>query len=92
MIPLARRNDINQAVICCTVRVQGYTERGVTCWSGNDDEAHAARHDAGAAGVISVTSNLIPGLFRSLMQTRDDALMERCASAPPVPQQDRLLT
>ena len=58
-------------------RSQGYTGRGITCWSGNDDEAHEARHSSGAAGVISVTSNLIPGLFSSLMQTQDDALMER---------------
>jgi 4-hydroxy-tetrahydrodipicolinate synthase len=48
-------------------RIASYTARGVNCWSGNDDEAHGARHGAGAAGVISVTSNLIPGLFDKLM-------------------------
>ena len=57
--------------------LQAYAGRGITCWSGNDDEAHAARHGSGAVGVISVTSNLIPGLFSSLMQTRDDVLMDR---------------
>jgi 4-hydroxy-tetrahydrodipicolinate synthase len=46
--------------------------QGITCWSGNDDEAHAARHLHGAAGVISVTSNVIPGLFSRLMRERDD--------------------
>lgn len=64
--------------IVSLVPLQAYTGRGITCWSGNDDEAHAARHSNGAAGVISVTSNIIPGLFSGLMQTQDDALMERC--------------
>ena len=59
---------------------QGYSTRGVTCWSGNDDEAHAARHQYGAGGVISVTSNIIPGLFSSLMAARDDQQMDRCIS------------
>ena len=54
-------------------RIKNYADRGVTCWSGNDDEAHEGRHNFGAQGVISVTSNLIPGLFHSLMKTRDDA-------------------
>ena len=48
-------------------RIKAYAAKGVTCWSGNDDEAHDARHGAGAAGVISVTSNLVPGLFNKMM-------------------------
>lgn len=55
-------------------RIEGYTSRGVACWSGNDDEAHAARHSHGATGVISVASNLLPGAFSHLMEARDDAL------------------
>jgi 4-hydroxy-tetrahydrodipicolinate synthase len=31
-------------------RIRAYTERGITCWSGNDDEAHDARYTAGAVG------------------------------------------
>jgi len=53
-------------------RIQGYTERGVACWSGNDDEAHDAVHDHGATGVISVTSNVVPGLFAAMMAGRQD--------------------
>lgn len=53
--------------------LQGYTDAGIASWSGNDDEAHAARHDHGAAGVISVTSNVVPGLFSHMMKQRDDA-------------------
>ncbi len=34
-------------------RIKAYTSQGINCWSGNDDEAHEARHDAGAVGVIS---------------------------------------
>ncbi len=37
------------------------------CRSGNDDECHDARHGNGATGVISVTSNVIPGLMHKLM-------------------------
>ena len=43
--------------------MQGYTSRGIRCWSGNDDEAFDARHSAGAVGAISVASNLFPGEF-----------------------------
>lgn len=48
-------------------RISNYTSKGVVCWSGNDDEAHDARHHNGAVGVISVTSNIVPGLMRELM-------------------------
>lgn len=62
----------------CTgnARIKAYKARGVTCWSGNDDEAHEGKHLYDAQGVISVTSNLIPGLFASLMKTRDDSTAE----------------
>ena len=55
-------------------RIKAYTDQGITCWSGNDDEAHDARHDAGAVGVISVTSNVVPGLMKRLMTERDPEL------------------
>jgi len=55
-------------------RIKYYTSKGITCWSGNDDDAYEARHDLGANGVISVASNLIPGLFNSLMSQRNDQL------------------
>jgi len=57
-------------------RIHAYAARGVTCWSGNDDEAHDGRHMFGSQGVISVTSNIIPGLFASLMSQRDDSTNE----------------
>eukprot|EP00887_Chlorella_sp_A99_P004116 scaffold23.g4116.t1 len=59
----------------CTgnARIGGYHAKGVRCWSGNDDEAHAARHDFHALGAISVASNLVPGLVVRLMAGRDDA-------------------
>ncbi|MCQ8878473.1 4-hydroxy-tetrahydrodipicolinate synthase [Pseudoalteromonas shioyasakiensis] len=55
-------------------RIDHYEQQGIACWSGNDDEAHDARHKYKAHGVISVTSNLIPGLFRQLMDTKNDEL------------------
>ena len=48
-------------------RIRNYANKGVACWSGNDDEAHDAKWDAGAAGVISVTSNVSPKLMKELM-------------------------
>ncbi|WMV18389.1 hypothetical protein MTR67_011774 [Solanum verrucosum] len=48
-------------------RVEQYTSNGLVVWSGNDDECHDSRWHHGATGVISVTSNLVPGLMRELM-------------------------
>ncbi|KAG6597189.1 4-hydroxy-tetrahydrodipicolinate synthase, chloroplastic-like [Cucurbita moschata] len=48
-------------------RVEQYTNQGIVVWSGNDDQCHDARWNHGATGVISVTSNLVPGLMRELM-------------------------
>lgn len=79
----------------CTgdARIASHLSKGVLSWCGNDDEAHGARHDAGALGVISVTSNLIPGLMSRLMTSRDpelnastQALMSWLFSEPnPIP-------
>lgn len=55
-------------------RIAYYEEKGIACWSGNDDESHDGRHQFGSHGVISVTSNIIPGLMRKLMDSRDDDL------------------
>nr|GMD21856.1 4-hydroxy-tetrahydrodipicolinate synthase, chloroplastic [Ipomoea batatas] len=48
-------------------RVEQYTSKGIVVWSGNDDQCHDSRWDHGATGVVSVTSNLVPGLMRELM-------------------------
>ncbi|XP_018484826.1 4-hydroxy-tetrahydrodipicolinate synthase 2, chloroplastic isoform X2 [Raphanus sativus] len=59
-------------------RVEEYTESGIVVWSGNDDECHDSRWDYGARGVISVTSNLVPGLMRKLMfEGRNESLNEK---------------
>ncbi|MBQ4810696.1 4-hydroxy-tetrahydrodipicolinate synthase [Pseudoalteromonas luteoviolacea] len=55
-------------------RIAHYEAQGIACWSGNDDEAHDGRHLSQSHGVISVTSNLVPKLFRQLMDERNDAL------------------
>lgn len=48
-------------------RIAGYAERGIQCWSGNDDDCHSTRHHAGGRGVISVSANVIPGVFSKLI-------------------------
>ncbi|XP_061347872.1 4-hydroxy-tetrahydrodipicolinate synthase, chloroplastic-like [Gastrolobium bilobum] len=48
-------------------RVKEYSSEGIVVWTANDEESHDARWDFGAVGVMSVASNLIPGLMRELM-------------------------
>jgi len=73
--PLAKHPNLIGVKECGgNERIAHYEQQGIACWSGNDDEAHDARHVHKAHGVISVTSNLIPGLFRQLMDTKNDAL------------------
>ncbi|MDO6428794.1 4-hydroxy-tetrahydrodipicolinate synthase [Thalassotalea sp. 1_MG-2023] len=55
-------------------RIGYYEEKGIACWSGNDDESFAGRHQFGSHGVISVTSNLVPTLMRKLMDEQDSNL------------------
>jgi len=55
-------------------RIKELTDKGMLCWSGNDDQCHDSRHKYGAVGVISVTSNIVPGLFKKLMTAQDDEL------------------
>lgn len=57
-------------------RIAYYEERGIACWSGNDDESAAGRHQHGSHGVISVASNIVPGLMRKLMDTPNDSLQQ----------------
>ena len=73
--PLAKHPNLIGVKECGgNERIAHYEQQGIACWSGNDDEAHDARHVHKAHGVISVTSNLIPGLFGQLMDTKNDAL------------------
>jgi len=52
-------------------RIAYYEKKGIACWSGNDEECYVGRHEHGSHGVISVTSNIIPGLMRQLMDKAD---------------------
>jgi 4-hydroxy-tetrahydrodipicolinate synthase len=60
----------------CTgnARIESHSKSGIQAWSGNDDEAHDARHSYGGHGVVSVTSNLVPGLYAQMMRERSDQL------------------
>lgn len=58
-------------------RIAHYEKQGIACWSGNDDESHDGRHKFGSHGVISVTSNIIPGLMRQLMDSENVELNDR---------------
>ena len=52
-------------------RIKLYSEQGILCWSGNDDEAHESVFKHGGHGVISVTSNVLPAAMRHLMEVED---------------------
>uniref|UniRef100_A0ACD5UZR8 Uncharacterized protein n=1 Tax=Avena sativa TaxID=4498 RepID=A0ACD5UZR8_AVESA len=56
-------------------RVKCYADKAITVWSGNDDECHDSRWKYGATGVISVASNLVPGLMRNLMYEGRNAVL-----------------
>jgi len=56
-------------------RIKHYTDKGIAIWSGNDDECHDSRWQHGATGVISVASNLVPGLIYSLMYEGENATL-----------------
>ncbi|ALO35488.1 4-hydroxy-tetrahydrodipicolinate synthase [Colwellia sp. MT41] len=66
--PLAsHKNFIGVKECAGNERIAYYEKQGIACWSGNDDESYAGRHEYGSHGVISVTSNIIPGIMRQLM-------------------------
>ena len=73
--PLSKHENFIGVKECAgNERIAHYEQQGIACWSGNDDEAHDARHLHGAHGVISVTSNIVPKQFRSLMNECNDDL------------------
>jgi len=55
-------------------RIDEYEQKGIACWSGNDDQCSEGRHKYKSHGVISVTSNIVPGLMRRLMDSDDPEL------------------
>lgn len=58
-------------------RIKLLSDQGIACWSGNDEQSYECRHLYGGVGVISVTANVVPGLFKKLMTEKDDALNEK---------------
>lgn len=58
-------------------RINEYEKQGIPCWSGNDDECFDGRHQHGSHGVISVTSNIIPGLMRKLMNDKNQTKLNQ---------------
>ena len=58
-------------------RIELYEKEGIACWSGNDGEAFISRHQKKAHGVISVAANIIPNLFRKLMDENDPDLNKK---------------
>ncbi len=66
--PLAKHKNFIGVKECSgNERIGYYEKKGIACWSGNDDESYAGRHEYGSHGVISVSSNIIPGIMRQLM-------------------------
>ncbi|NQY35202.1 MAG: 4-hydroxy-tetrahydrodipicolinate synthase [Alteromonadaceae bacterium] len=75
--PLSKHENFIGVKECAgNERIAHYEQQGIACWSGNDDQSFAGRHQFGSHGVISVTSNIIPGLMRQLMNKKDTELNE----------------
>jgi len=58
-------------------RIKQLSDKGIACWSGNDDQCHDSRHNHGGVGVISVTANVVPALMSKLMTAKDDELNKK---------------
>ncbi len=70
--PLAKHKNFIGVKECAgNERIAHYEKQGIACWSGNDDESHNGRHQYGSHGVISVTSNIVPGLMRQLIDNEN---------------------
>jgi len=78
--PLSKNKNFIGVKECAgNERIAHYEKQGISCWSGNDDESYEGRHQHGSHGVISVTSNIIPGLMRKLMD-KDDPIHNLAAT------------
>lgn len=72
MEPLSKHKNFIGVKECSgNERIAYYEKQGIACWSGNDDECFEGRHKHGSHGVISVTSNIIPSIMRSLMDDNE---------------------
>lgn len=68
MLELAEHKNFAGVKECMgSERIAQYAEKGILCWSGNDDECFESRWKYGGHGVISVTSNMLPGVMSKLM-------------------------
>jgi 4-hydroxy-tetrahydrodipicolinate synthase len=68
MLELAKHENFAGVKECTGhERIAQYAAEGILCWSGNDDECFESRWKHGGHGVISVTSNMLPGVMSKLM-------------------------
>ena len=58
-------------------RIGFYEKQGIACWSGNDNDCFVSRHKYADHGVISVAANIIPEIFRKIMDAEDTNLFEK---------------
>ena len=58
-------------------RIEYYEKKSIACWSGNDDQAFESRQLKNSHGVISVAANVIPILFRILMDKNNPVVQEK---------------
>ncbi|TPH16727.1 4-hydroxy-tetrahydrodipicolinate synthase [Litorilituus lipolyticus] len=79
--PLAKHKNFIGVKECAgNDRIAYYEQQGIPCWSGNDDECFDGKHKFGSHGVISVTSNIVPGLMRQLMDSNVPEVNDRLQS------------
>jgi 4-hydroxy-tetrahydrodipicolinate synthase len=77
MHDLARNNPNFVGVKECAgnERAKDYVDKGLVIWSGVDNHCYEAMLTCGAVGVMSIASNLVPGLMRELVFEGENALL-----------------
>lgn len=77
---IARHPNFVGVKECCgPARMAELGRRGIRSWSGNDDDCLAATADGHAIGVISVFSNVAPGVLRRLLDGKSREMPAACA-------------
>lgn len=80
MLQLAQHSNFVGVKECTGLqRIESYEQQNIPCWSGNDDEAFEGVHNYNSHGVISVTSNIVPSLMRTLMDENNPNLNSQLA-------------
>lgn len=55
-------------------RIAEYYEKGIFCWTGNDEQTFDAYHKFNALGVVSVVANVVPEILSDILNNNNEKL------------------